>query len=278
MRPELRAGLAARGIPETVYVDNGSAFVSAPFLRALAALGIRLIHSRPGQPAGRGKIERFFRTVREQFLVEITDSSAEDLAAAGLEARTALIELNRLLTAWVETEYHQRIHTETGQSPADRWQQGWSRLGRTPAMPTAADLTEAFLWSEYRVVTKTATVSLHGNTFQVDQGLVGRKVELVFSPFDLETVEVRYHDTSYGKALPHNITRHVHPKARPETPENAAPPATGIDYLQLTAAIHHEQIRADRRIGYDALFGAHTPKACELPSITGIDDQDEASA
>lgn len=274
----LEPALASRGVPGSVYVDNGSAFVDTWLLRACAKLGIRLVHSTPHRPQGRGKIERFFRTVREQFLVEITDSSAEDLAAAGLEARTALIELNRLLTAWVETEYHQRIHTETGQSPADRWQQGWSRLGRTPAMPTAADLTEAFLWSEYRVVTKTATVSLHGNTFQVDQGLVGRKVELVFSPFDLETVEVRYHDTSYGKALPHNITRHVHPKARPETPENAAPPATGIDYLQLTAAIHHEQIRADRRIGYDALFGAHTPKACELPSITGIDDQDEASA
>lgn len=278
MESALRAGIGSRGIPSVAYADNGSPYVDRQFLGTLARLGIRLVHSAPGRPQGRGKIERFFRTVREQFLVEITDSSAEDLAAAGLEARTALIELNRLLTAWVETEYHQRIHTETGQSPADRWQQGWSRLGRTPAMPTAADLTEAFLWSEYRVVTKTATVSLHGNTFQVDQGLVGRKVELVFSPFDLETVEVRYHDTSYGKALPHNITRHVHPKARPETPENAAPPATGIDYLQLTAAIHHEQIRADRRIGYDALFGAHTPKACELPSITGIDDQDEASA
>ena len=103
-------------------------------------------------------------------------------------------------------------------------------------MPTAADLTEAFLWSEYRTVTKTATVSLHGNTYQVDAALVGRKVELVFSPFDLETVEVRYQNKSHGKALPHNITRHAHPKARPETPEPAPAPATGIDYLELTAA------------------------------------------
>ena len=78
-------------------------------------------------------------------------------------------------------------------------------------------LTEAFLWSEYRTVTKTATVSLHANTYQVDPALVGRRVELVFSPFDLETVEVRYHNKSYGKALPHIISRHTHPKARPET-------------------------------------------------------------
>jgi putative transposase len=54
----LRAGLAARGVPEGVYLDNGSPFVSAQLLRACASLGIRLIHSRPGRPEGRGKIER----------------------------------------------------------------------------------------------------------------------------------------------------------------------------------------------------------------------------
>ncbi|MGB5150678.1 MAG: DDE-type integrase/transposase/recombinase [Mycobacterium sp.] len=252
----MEPALASRGVPASVYVDNGSAYVDAWLLRACAKLGIRLVHSAPHRPQGRGKIERFFRTVREQFLVEVTDNTAEDLAAAGTDARTALLGLNGLLTAWIETEYHRRVHSETGQSPLDRWDAGWSRLGRTPAMPTAADLTEAFLWSEYRTVTKTATVSLHGNTFQVDAGLVGRKVELVFSPFDIETVEVRYQNKSHGKALPHNITRHVHPKARPEIPEPPTPAATGIDYLELTERTHHQQVRADRRIGYDALFSA----------------------
>lgn len=250
----LEPALAARGVPASVYVDNGSAFVDAWLLRACAKLGIRLVHSTPHRPQGRGKIERFFRTVREQFLVEISDTTAEDLLAAGTDPRSALLELNGLLTAWIETEYHRRTHTETGQSPLDRWDGGWVRLGRTPSMPTADDLTEAFLWSQYRTVTKTATVSLHGNTYQVDAALVGRKVELVFSPFDMETVEVRYQNKGHGKALPHNITRHVHPKARAEVPQLPVP-ATGIDYLQLTAQAHHEQLRADRRIGYDALFG-----------------------
>ena len=68
----LRPALASRGVPDGVYVDNGSAFVDAWLLRACAKLGIRLIHSTPGRPQGRGKIERFFRTVSEQFLVEIT--------------------------------------------------------------------------------------------------------------------------------------------------------------------------------------------------------------
>ena len=80
-------------------------------LRACASLGIRLVHSRPGQPAGRGKIERAFRTVRDQFLVEIgSGRELDDLA-----------QLNTLFTAWVETVYHRRTHSETGQAPFDRW-------------------------------------------------------------------------------------------------------------------------------------------------------------
>jgi len=219
----LKPALAARGVPAGIYVDNGSAFVDAWLLRACAKLGVRLVHSAPGRPQGRGKIERFFRTVREQFLIEVTDTASEDLAAAGVDDATALLELNRLFTAWVETEYHRRTHTETGQSPLARWEAGWDRLGRTPAMPTADELTEAFLWSEYRVVTKTATVSLHANTYQVDAALVGRRVELVFSPFDLETVQVRYRDNSFGTALPHTINRHAHPDSEGEqrTPASA---------------------------------------------------------
>ena len=254
----LQPALASRGVPQSVYVDNGSAFVDAWLLRACAKLGVRLVHSTPHRPQGRGKIERFFRTVREQFLVEVADTTVADLADAGTDHVAALLELNRLFTAWVETEYHRRTHSETGQTPLDRWDAGWARLGRPPAMPTVPDLTEAFLWSEYRTVTKTATVSLHSNTYQVEPALVGRKVELVFSPFDLQTIEVRYCGKSFGKALPHNITRHTHPKARPETGEPVPPPPTGIDYLNLTAQAHHEHVRGDQRIGFHALFGTDT--------------------
>jgi len=279
----LKPALASRGVPRSVYVDNGSAFVDAWLLRACAKLGVSLVHSAPGRPQGRGKIERWFRSVRDQFLVEVTDTTSEDLTAAGVDHAAALRELNRLFIAWVETEYHRRVHSETAQSPLARWQAGWDRLGRTPAMPTADDLTEAFLWSEYRTVTKTATVSLHANTYQVDPALVGRKVELVFSPFNLETVEVRYRDKSYGKALPHIISRHTHPKAKPETPEPEPPPATGIDYLSLTAAAHHEQIRRDERIGYHALYSTsdddgQIPGQLPIHDVVGPDTGDPDGA
>lgn len=224
----LRAALAARGVPASLYVDNGSAFVDAQLLRACASLGIRLVHSTPGQPAGRGKIERWFRTVREQFLVEIGSG----------RALTDLAELNTLFTAWVETGYHRREHSETGQAPLQRW-----LAAGPPRLPTPAQLREAFLWSAHRTVTKTATVSLHGNSYQVDAALVGRRVELVFDPFDLTTIEVRWGGRPMGPAVPHKIGRHVHHKARPET---APPPAaTGIDYLRLVEARHTAEL-ADR--------------------------------
>jgi putative transposase len=69
----LRPALASRGVPAHAYVDDGSAFGDAWLLRACAKLGIKLVHSQPGRPEGRGKIERFFRTVRDQFLVELTE-------------------------------------------------------------------------------------------------------------------------------------------------------------------------------------------------------------
>ena len=211
--------------------------------------------------------------MRDQFLAEVADTTAEDLTAAGLDHAGALMELNRLFTAWVEVEYHRRVHTETGQTPLQRWEDGWTRLGRTAAMPTAADLTEAFLWSEYRTVTKTATVSLHGNTYQVEAVLAGRRVELVFSPFDMSKLQVRHERNSYGLAVPHVMTRHTHPKARPEIVESQPAPSSGIDYLALTAAAHHQQIRDDQRIGFHALYGSDNP-----PDATDATDATESVA
>lgn len=265
----LEPALAARGVPGSAYVDNGSAFVDAWLLRACGKLGIRLVHSTPHRPQGRGKIERFFRTVRDQFLVEVTDTSDAEIAEAGLSPAAALLELNGLFTAWVESVYHHQVHSETGQTPLARWNDGWQAAGHGPVMPAADALSEAFLWSTLRTVTKTATVSLHGNTYQVEAALAGRKVELVFSPFNLEQIEVRHGGRSYGPAVPHVITRHAHPKARPETPEPLPVPATGIAYLQLVADAHHEQVAADDRIGFHALYSS-APE--QIPGQLSIED------
>lgn len=258
----LRPALASRGVPESIYVDNGSAFVDAWLLRACATLGVRLTHSTPGRPQGRGKIERFFRTVREQFLVEITGASDEP----GRHHVADLAGLNRLLAAWVETVYHVRTHSETGQAPLARWQEG----GPFP-LPTPAALREAFLWEERRSVTKTATVSLHGNIYQVDPALAGHRVELVFDPFDLTQLEVRLRGRPTGLAIPHRIGRHAHPKARPETLPAAPPEPTGIDYAHLIDTAHQAELA--RGVNYAALTGdtrnAQVPGQLDL--LTGED-------
>jgi putative transposase len=240
LRPEaaLRTGFAARGLPGALYVDNGSPFVSRQLERCLAVLGIRLTHSKPGQPQGRGKIERAFRTVREQFLVELdTRGGAADLD-----------ELNRLFGAWVEGVYHHRVHSETGQAPMERL-----RAGVPPRLPTPAELREAFLWAEHRQVTKQAMVSLFGNSYQVDPALVGATVELVFDPFDLAKIEVRYQQRPMGTAVPFQLGRHVHPHATPEADPavQAVPRPSGIDYLAMV----EQRITATqrRRIAYASL-------------------------
>ena len=228
----LRSGLMSRGVPKSILVDRGSPFVSSQLLRACAVLGVKLVHASPRAATTKGKIERFWRTVRDQFLVEIDD---------GVE----LAELNRLFSAWLEVVYHRRAHTETGQTPIERFDTaGASKL------PTPALLREAFLWSQERTVTKTATVSLHSNQYSVDAALVGRKVELVFDPFDLTRIEVRYQHRPMGVAVPLVIGRHTHPQAERELPP--PPTGSGIDYLKLLA----EQRDAEwsgHRIDYSAL-------------------------
>jgi hypothetical protein len=186
--------------------------------------------------------------VREQFLVE-TGHFAQRPAG---EAAAALTDLNRAFAAWVETEYHDREHSETGQKPLQRWQDGWLESGG-PRLPHPDLLKEAFLWSEWRTVTKTATVRLHSNSYQVEPALAGRKVELVFDPFDLERIEVRHAGCSHGTAVPFRIQRHSHPKARPELPPQQASEATGVNYLALLETAHAEHLAG--RINYQALLG-----------------------
>lgn len=196
----------------------------------------RLTHSRPGQPQGRGKIERVFRTVREQFLVELeARGGAKDLE-----------ELNRLFGAWVEGVYHHREHAETGQAPMERF-----LAGAPPRLPSPAELREAFLWAEHRQVTKQAMVSLFGNRYQVDPALVGATVELVFDPFDLSRIQVRYQQRPMGQAVPFQLGRHVHPAATPDPAEPVTPRPSGIDYLAMV----EQRIAATqrRRIAYASL-------------------------
>jgi putative transposase len=225
----LRTAIARRGVPKRLYVDNGAAFVSAQLKLICARLGVALVHSRPYRPQGRGKKERFYRTVAEQFAVE-----------ADLAGVDTLAELNRWWAGWVEQSYHRRVHRVTGHTPLQRWTAGADQV--TPA-PAAATLAAAFRWTAVRTVTKTATVSLHANTYTVDPALVGYRVELRYDPEDLARVDVFCDGQPRGAATPEHVGVHVDPKLRKQpAPERG--PATGIAYLDAVAADHAAALRA----------------------------------
>jgi transposase InsO family protein len=167
--PVLRQAVMRRGVPLRLYVDNGSAFRSHHLSLVCARLGITLIHARPYQPAGKGKQERFFRTVRMQLLPALGESDVSSLEA-----------LNRRLWAWVEGEYHQTPHKGLdGQTPLDAWAM---RSSEVRAAGPELDLREMFLLEASRRVRADRTVSLHGFVYEVDASLVGEKVALRFDP------------------------------------------------------------------------------------------------
>lgn len=217
----LRVAIEKRGTPDAIYVDRGAVFISKQFDGVCARLGIRRILASPGEPAGRGKIERFFRTVRGQFLPEVAVSGIEDLE-----------KLNEAFIAWLEVTYHKRVHSETGAAPIERF------LEADIKKPDPAMLTDAFAWYDERLVTKCAQVSLQGNKYEVDPHLVGRKVTLKFDPFDLSRIEVFFKGASFGYALPFVLKRFCHKVAVEQNTNEAQP--TGIDYLSTMVSEHEK--------------------------------------
>ena len=164
-----KQALLRRGIPQRLYVDNGANYRSQHLALVCARLGIALIHARPYQPAGKGKIERWFRTVRAQFLSRLVSADVQSLDT-----------LNRSLWAWVEAEYHHSPHRGLDdQTPLDRWAMSADQL-RLP--DPQIDLEALFLFEAKRRVQRDRTVSLNGTLFEVDAALVGQTVTLRYDP------------------------------------------------------------------------------------------------
>jgi putative transposase len=231
----LRRAITRRGVPQVLYADNGAPFSNAWLARTCGVLGIRLVHSKPYSPEGRGKQERLNRYIREAFLAEAEHHGIESLEA-----------LNDLFAAWAEHVANRRVHAETGQAPIDRFQSGGP-----PRQADAALIREAFRWSVTRRVTRTATVPLEGNSYAVDPALTGRRVELRYDPEDLTRIDVWLDGKPAGTATPFLIGRHVH-RAVPQA-ARPQPAATGIDYLGLVAAAHDDEAGTGAKIDFTQL-------------------------
>ncbi len=229
----LKQSMLKRGVPRRFYFDNGQIFRSRLLLAVCARMGIQLIHTRPYQPQGRAKLERWFLTVRRGFLTRIDAN------------RLSIDELNRLLFAWIEGEYHQRPHRGIdGETPLDRW----LRLsdGIRP-LPREVDLDLLFMDEVTRRVAKDGTLTLDGRRFEAGPRLIGRKVKVRFDRYDLRAVLVLTDSGEPVRAMPVDLraNRYVRrlPADQEATPKQPKPELRSLD--QLADDLRREHLGED---------------------------------
>ena len=177
----LKSAIEKRGLPQKLYIDNGACYKAMNVEQVAACLGIGIIHTPPYTPQGRGKIERWFRYVRESFLSLCRES-------------LSLNELNERFCDWVE-EYHNKIHSTTGQIPLERY-----RLNMKCVRVAPPDLYNYFRFIEFRRVKKDRTFRLNGTVFEAPVELIDYRIELRFHRESPEDVEIFYDRRSFGKA------------------------------------------------------------------------------
>jgi putative transposase len=201
----LRAAFYKRGVPQSLYVDNGSIYTSKEIIQICARVGCLLHHTPVRDGAAKGKIERFFRTVRDQFL-------ARDLVLSSLEA------LNRQFTAWVEERYNAQVHSVLGMSPLDRFalDRKWVRF-----LPPNEANDELFFVEEERHVRADNTFAFKSLRWEAPRHLPDRTIHIRFQRSQSAArVVVYYKGERMGEA------RLLNPVANDRKPLN--PPATQL--------------------------------------------------
>lgn len=174
----LKQAVLKRGLPRKLIIDNGPAYRAGSLQSICARLDIRLVYCRPYEPEGKGKLERFHRTFREQFLDEIEP-----------EKLSGLNDLNERLWAWTEQVYHRRIHGGLeGKSPLERWQEDLVRV--QPLGLKAVRIDDIFCHRIDRTVRKDGTISWDGRSFEVAHQVVDEKVTLVFDPHAMKPLRI----------------------------------------------------------------------------------------
>ncbi len=215
----LKQAVLKRGLPVKLVIDNGPAYRAKTLQGICARLGIHLVYCRPYAPEGKGKLERWHRTFRDQFLTELEPSRLRDLS-----------DLNARLWAWIETVYHRTPHSGLDeQTPLQRYQQDLPRVRTLGTL--APRLDELFYHRLKRKVRKDSTVSYQGERFEVPYELSGKWVLLVVDPHTQKVLGVEDAEgQSLGAATPLDALANVNRRRRkPRSPEEPSPSSTGKD-------------------------------------------------
>ena len=229
----LKQAVLKRGVARKLIVDNGAAYRATTLQQICARLGIQLIHCRPYMPEGKGKLERWHRTLRGSFLSEIA-----------LEAALELADLNARLWAWTEQIYHRAAHAGlAGLTPLARYQQDLAHL--RPLGTRAAQLDSIFHHRLQRDVRKDGTVSYQGRAFEVPYELSGKRIWLLVDPHTGEVVGVEDEaGNRIGAATPLDPLANAHRRRRKpgSTPPAAAAVPSTPSLLDLAVARHYGAI------------------------------------
>jgi putative transposase len=214
----LRQAVAARGVPIRLYVDNAKVFRSAQLARIAASIAILVTHTPPYQPQGRGKIERFFRSLREQLL-------------ANLDPRRTLSlqELNQRLWTWIEQVYHCSEHGGLGTTPLLRWQRDIERIRQ---LPPSTELRRLFFYRLNRLARRDSTFLLRGHFYEAPSHLAGKTIEVRFDPLDLSQVEIYFQGQAQGPGrLVDAVVNAKLPSCK--LASSPTPEPTGINFVEL---------------------------------------------
>jgi putative transposase len=240
LRFGFRRLLAAYGLIVTFYSDRGSSFQSHRFHGACTHLGIRWAHSKAYVAESHGVIERFNRTLKEQFESEVWER----------EEPLTLEELNVYFQAWLDERYHRDIHSETGQAPLDRFRD--NAVVRPAPDPEMVDELLR-LCARRTVHRKWCTVELKGIRYSVDPTMRRRRVDVLYDPFAPEYVLIAWNRKVVQRAFPQKAGEQF---AEPD--ESTTSPRT--DYLALLRRDHERRSQAELA----ALRLAPAPRASEL--------------
>ena len=213
----LRQAVQARGIPVRLYMDNAKIYRSPQLARISASIGMLIVHTPPYQPEGRGKIERFFRSCREQFLNNLDRKQA-----------LSLEQLNERLWAWLDI-YHRTEHSSLGTTPLLRWQRDIEHVRQ---LPPSTDFRRLFFHRLDRLVRRDCTFLLQNRFYEAPPHLGGERIEARFDPLDPVLVEIYFQGKPQGMArLVDAVVNGQLPYTKPA--ERAQPEPTGINFVDL---------------------------------------------
>jgi putative transposase len=217
----LKQALLKRGLPYKLLVDNGPAYRSLSLQGICARLDIRLIYCRPYEPEGKGKLERFHRTFREQFLNEID-----------MKKITSIDDLNARLWAWLEQIYHVRSHggLEDEMTPIQRWRED---LPHVRPLTVAHNIDEIFYHRYKRKVRKDGTVGWDGRFFEVNHQYVGEQVLLVVNPHIEVALRIEsIQGENLGGVVLQDLNANLHRKRKRASTTTAESPKQGDNAVE----------------------------------------------